>query len=218
MGLRFEAISPGPIPLRLPAASSFQGSTGFGCHSFPVAKLQNVWWSYIDMLYPNRWFILSTLAFFKFDIHTSEWNQLYSKNLWWLFKFWVSYGSSPQKNDQPVYACLSNTSNPWRALVPHRLIDSNLKHHGAWWTHLSGESAEIPKHSSARAGRSSTVQALEVTLSYFIVLSLLSSIFFNGHIWSFPDISWVIWRSCPTWAMVAGEFFIYIYMFLFIYF
>ena len=64
MGLRFEAISPGPIPLRLPAASSFQGSTGFGCHSFPVAKLQNVWWSYIDMLYPNRWFILSTLVFF----------------------------------------------------------------------------------------------------------------------------------------------------------
>lgn len=116
---------------------------------------QNRWDSYVF----SYTFHLGEM--FYFDItHSAEWKQKFSSNnLWWSF-------ISPN-NDQPVYTCISNTGNPWRALVCDRLIDSNLKKNRAWWAHV-GNLLKMPKQSSARAGRSSTAQAFEVALLHFV--------------------------------------------------
>ena len=151
----FRSGSSHPIP-RLPTASSFQWSTGFGGPQLPCGKTirisQHVWWHDILQTVGIHTYIriLSTLVkcFILILPILQIWKQKFSSNnLWWSF-------ISPN-NDPPVYACVSNTGKPWRALVSDRLIDSNLKHDGAWWAHV-GNLLKMPKQSSARAGRSST--------------------------------------------------------------
>ena len=153
-GWRFFSALGHPIPFQgsqlLPLSN---GLLGLGAKTSLLAKrsacISRV--RVVTCYTQNRWdsdafsYTFHLGEMFYFDItHSAEWKQKFSSNnLWWSF-------ISPN-NDQPVYACISNTGNPWRAPC---VRSSNWLQPETRWSMVDmwGICWKCPKQSSARAG------------------------------------------------------------------